>query len=100
MKSLSSSILFSLLLLFLSVFFYLLNLDNWFLWQDEANGALLAKNTLKFGFPFVFDGKNVIWPGQTDVSPDFNYWVVWGWLPIYVNAFIYKILASAHSLLA
>jgi hypothetical protein len=91
MKSFSSSILFSLLLLFLSVFFYLWNLDNWFLWQDEASGALLAKNTLKFGFPFVFDGKNINWPAPTDVSPDGKYWILWGWLPVYINALIYKI---------
>ena len=39
-----------------------LNLDNQYLWQDEAETAALAKNTIKYGYPKAFDGKNLINP--------------------------------------
>jgi len=78
----------------ISIFFYLWNLDNWCLWQDEANAALLAKNILKFGYPYVFDGHNLIWPGLSDVSPTSFYWILWGWLPLYFNALIFFLFGT------
>ena len=48
------------------------SLGNGYLWQDEAETALLARNTLRFGYPRAFDGRNSIeepthgsGPGQT-----------------------------------
>lgn len=73
-------------------FFYLYGLGHWSLWQDEANTALLAKNILQFGVPAVFDGKNLLWPNPMDVSPDRHLWIVWGWLPLYLNALTLKLL--------
>ncbi len=75
----------------LAGFFYFQGLDHWYLWQDEANSALLSKNILTWGYPFVFDGKNAIWPSISDVSSTHHYWVLWGWLPLYVQALSFKI---------
>ncbi len=84
-------LLFSICIL-ISSFFYFKNLDGWYLWQDEANTALLSKNILYFGYPQVHDGKNVIWPGVSDAAPNGTYWILWGWFPLYLNALIFKIL--------
>lgn len=94
MKDKIDILLISLLFLAISIFFYFWNLDNWFLWQDEANAALLAKNILKFGYPYVFDSKNLIWPGWTDVSFKYFYWILWGWLPLYFNALIFYLFGA------
>ena len=73
------AVLFSIFLLLLCGVFYFTGLDNWHLWQDEANAALLSKNILSFGYPYVFDGRNVIWPEPSDVSPSTFTWILWSW---------------------
>lgn len=85
-------LLFCLFLLGVGGVFYFTRLDNWFLWQDEANAALLAKNILRDGLPTVYDGRNLIWPNQWDVSPTRHVWILWGWLPLYINALIFWLL--------
>lgn len=37
----------------------LYNLDHYYLWGDEGETAFLGKNTLKFGLPYAFDGRNL-----------------------------------------
>jgi hypothetical protein len=36
------------------------NLDDRYLWDDEAETALLAKNVLRFGVPVAWDGVSLI----------------------------------------
>jgi len=40
-------VIFSIFIFLIGSFFYLSNLDSFYLWQDEANAALLAKNILQ-----------------------------------------------------
>jgi len=65
------------------------NLDNQYLWQDEAETAVLARNVFKFGLPKAFDGKNTILLMELpDLSNNyFPGWVWMGqpWLGIYVT---------------
>jgi hypothetical protein len=79
-----------LLLLLLGCFFLFKNLDDYLLWQDEANAALLGKNILAYGFPQVFDGRNLLLSIPSDVDESLIY-RLWGWLPLYINALSYWI---------
>ena len=36
------------------------NLDNIYLWQDEADTALLAQNILEYGYPRAWEGNIII----------------------------------------
>ena len=69
------------------------NLQNGYLWQDEAETALLARNTLRFGYPKAFDGRSVIdepmgyGPGQA--------WIYSPWLPFYLLAGVFAIFGES-----
>lgn len=65
-------------------------LDNGRLWQDEAETAVLARNTLSFGYPRAFDGINWVNPG---LPVEAGYaWTYHSWLPMYLTAFSFLIL--------
>jgi hypothetical protein len=55
------------------------------LWQDEAETALLGRNTLRFGVPTVWDGRNLV---AQYYSLDFDHRLLFqkGWLPPYAVA--------------
>jgi hypothetical protein len=62
------------------------NLDDRYLWDDEAETALLAKNVLRFGIPVAWDGASLI---SQECGTDFDRNYLWRqtpWLPIYVTA--------------
>lgn len=63
----------------------LAGLDNGRLWQDEAETAVLGRNTLQFGYPKVFDGINRInpWVQSTDQG---EAWTYHTWLSFYLTA--------------
>jgi len=50
------AILFLLLAIGAILLFY--NLNNYYLWSDEGETACYAKNILKFGLPYSYDGRN------------------------------------------
>jgi hypothetical protein len=67
------------------------NLSNRYLWDDEAETALLARNILSFGVPKATDGQNLI--SQQcgfDYGPTYL-WRMHPWLPMYVTALSFKI---------
>ncbi len=85
------NILAAILFLFLAWLFFA-NLSDHALWNDEAFTSVIAKNTLKFGYPRSFDGVNYLYPD----SPWFNYPGTYAsmmdhWLPIYAMALSFKI---------
>ncbi len=62
------------------------NLGNQILWIDEANTAYLGKNTLKFGYPLAYDGKNILPPFfDGSLSKDLV-WVEHPWAQYYLAA--------------
>ena len=84
-KTLAENKLF-LGLLVIASFLLFKNLDNIYLWQDEAETALLAQNILEYGYPRAWDGKNVI---TQNAEKDFNKQYVWTWSPwlqLYITA--------------
>ncbi len=67
------------------------NISNQYLWQDEAETALLAKNVLQFGYPRAYDGKNLINPPiRTGYAEDYG-WRYHPWMQFYITALSFKI---------
>lgn len=83
-----------ILILIASCYLLLNNLGNQFLWQDEAETALLARNTLTYGFPRAFDGKNLVNPSiRTGYGPDYG-WRYHPWGQFYITALSFKLLGE------
>ena len=71
------------------------SLDDRRLWDDEAETALLAKNTLRFGVPVAWDGVELI-SQECGTDYDSNYlWRQTPWLPIYVAAGSFALLDAS-----
>jgi len=62
------------------------------LWQDEAETAVLAKNTLAFGYPKVFDGVNRVNPGLP--AGPWDSWAYHPWLQFYVAAAAFQLFGA------
>ena len=78
-------------IVFLIIFVLMLsNFSNMYLWDDEAETALLAKNTAMFGVPKVYDGKNLVSRFGNQFTPDFI-WTWSSWLYIYVASLSFLI---------
>jgi len=71
-------------------------LDDRFLWQDEAETALLAQSVLIHGVPTAFDGRNLIsQEGQQEFeAPDYR-WFWTPWLQHYVTAASFAVLGPS-----
>jgi len=69
------------------------NLDNGYLWQDEAETALLARSTLKFGYPTAFDGKNMVYE-PTGYGPGAA-WIYNPWVSFYTLAGVFAVLGES-----
>lgn len=71
-------------------------LDDIYLWQDEAETAVISRNLLAFGLPLATDGKNLV--QQTDeasVSFRANYvWIFHSWLQFALTALAFAVLGS------
>jgi hypothetical protein len=82
-------------LLLLAALLIFPNLDDRRLWDDEAETALLARNTLRFGVPIAWDGVNLI-SQECGTDYDSNYlWRQTPWLPIYVAAGSFALLEAS-----
>ncbi len=84
------------------IFFILLfwNLGAEYLWWDEAESAMIAKNILRTGLPLVYDGKNLVtigakWMNDADYNEDFIH-TQHTWFPYYITAFSFKVLGESN----
>ncbi|TMK29252.1 MAG: glycosyltransferase family 39 protein [Actinobacteria bacterium] len=62
-----------------------------YLWDDEAETALLAERVLRFGVPLAWDGASLV---SQECGQDYDQNYVWRqtpWLPIYVAAASFKL---------
>jgi len=72
----------------------LTSLGNIYLWQDEAETALLSQRLREYGLPLAFDGRNVIRQAPQDVQYTADYvWVYHSWLPFYATALSFAFLS-------
>ena len=66
------------------------NLGNHYLWQDEAETALVSRTILSHGLPKGYDGKNFFSQiGPVSYGPDYL-WIWHTWLPFYLTALSFK----------
>ena len=72
------------------------NLGNRFLWQDEAETALLARSVVQHGYPLAHDGQRTIsdQPGSPDVN-DAGVWIWTPWLQLYPVAASFALLGES-----
>jgi hypothetical protein len=71
------------------------NLGDRFLWSDEAETAVLAKNVSKFGVPRTTDGVNYITLYGADIDGNANnIWTLSPWAQEYVAAASFRIFGS------
>lgn len=73
----------------------LANLGNHYLWDDEAQTALIAKTVLTHGVPLGFDGKNHF---SQEMMSEYGPNYVWRWhtwLPFYILAGFFRWLGES-----
>ncbi|MEK9144364.1 MAG: glycosyltransferase family 39 protein, partial [Elusimicrobiota bacterium] len=70
------------------------NLDNRYLWDDEAETALLAKSVLRAGVPMAWDGRDLI-SQECGSDYDANYlWRQTPWLQVYLTALSFRLFGA------
>lgn len=72
----------------------LAGLDGRYLWDDEAETALLAQRVLRFGVPIAWDGRDLV---SQECSTDFDANYLWRqtpWAQFYVVALSFKLLGA------
>ncbi len=83
--------LFLVIVLAVSSLLLFTNMGNRYLWQDEAETALVSKTILTNGVPRGYDGKNFFsQEGEFTYGRDYL-WVLDPWLPFYLVAGFFKI---------
>lgn len=76
-------------------FLLLSNLDNQYLWQDEAETALVGRTILSHGYPIATDGRNSF---SQDIAGDegkFEAWRLHPWLQFYIVAGSFALLGPS-----
>lgn len=82
---------FLIIVLFSASFLFLLNLGNQYLWQDEAQTALVSKTILTHGIPLGRDYKNFF---SQELGAEYGKNYIWKWhtwFPFYLVAAFFKI---------
>jgi 4-amino-4-deoxy-L-arabinose transferase-like glycosyltransferase len=87
---------FWIVLILLVPLLLLPNLGNRFLWQDEAETALLARSIVQHGYPLAHDGRRTIsdQPGAPDVNQA-GVWIWTPWLQLYAAAASFALLGES-----
>ncbi len=85
------------LVLLVAAFLLFANLGNVYLWQDEAETALLARNVLTHGYPTAWDGKNLVtqtagWGRDSDEN---HMWTWHPWLQFYFVAASFAVFGES-----
>ncbi|MGB2631124.1 MAG: glycosyltransferase family 39 protein [Candidatus Omnitrophota bacterium] len=73
----------------------LANLGNQYLWQDEAETAMLAKNTLRFGYPKAWDGMNLVNPAIRTGYGENHAWLYHPWVQFYIAALSFFLFGTS-----
>jgi len=87
----NKELIFLFAILLIASILILANLSNRYLWQDEAETALVSKTILQYSLPRVYDGKNFFAPEKL-IARDKDYlWTLDPWLTYYLLAAFFKI---------
>ncbi len=85
----------TLLPFILGALFLFSNLSNHYLWEDEAETAVLAKSVIKNGIPKSFDGKHLLYLHIKDSYRSDSIWTFHPWLQFYLTAFSFVLLGPS-----
>ena len=86
-----------LLVLSLAAILFLANLGNGYLWQDEAQTALIARTILHGGLPLGYDGLNSF---SQELGADYGAGYLWKWhpwFPFYLLALFFSVDVSTFT---
>jgi len=83
--------IFLFAILLIASILILANLPNRYLWQDEAETALVSKTILKYSLPRAYDGKNFFAQEGENAYGKGYLWTLDPWLPYYLLAAFFKI---------
>jgi 4-amino-4-deoxy-L-arabinose transferase and related glycosyltransferases of PMT family len=95
MKTRSITYILLFILLILAFFLIFKNLSDNYLWQDEAESAVLAKSILHFGYPKAFDGLNILNPNIYSGFGNGYAWKYHPWLHFYLISLSYGVLGES-----
>lgn len=84
-----------MVLLGLAAVLLLTNLGNGVLWEDEAETAVLARNSLHAGYPVTFDGRT-----QIEIQAPYRHgpggvWIYSPWLPFYLLGGFFRLFGES-----
>lgn len=79
-----------------ALLFHFKNLGSTSLWQDEAETAVLARHTLHFGVPKVFDGLNLVSQNLGTDHDEHGVWNYSPWLGIYLTAASFALFGESN----
>ena len=94
LKGRAAEYLFLLVVMGVASFLLLANLGNSYLWQDEAETALISKTVLNRGLPYGTDGKNSF---SQDSGAEYGEYYLWNrhpWLQFYLVAASFKVFGT------
>ena len=81
---------------FVAAILLLANLGNQYLWQDEAQTALISKTILERGLPYGTDGKNFF---SQELGAEYGENYIWKWhtwFPFYIQAFFFWLFGTSN----
>jgi 4-amino-4-deoxy-L-arabinose transferase-like glycosyltransferase len=94
-SSRQKEVVFLSILLIASLLLFNLNLGNHYLWQDEAQTALIAKTVLQYGVPRGYDGINFL---SQELGSEYGENYIWKWhtwFSFYLLAAFFKTFGSS-----
>ncbi|MFQ5952857.1 MAG: glycosyltransferase family 39 protein [Candidatus Omnitrophota bacterium] len=83
-----------IILLIITAVLIFTNLGNQYLWQDEAETAVLAKNILEYGYPRALDGGNLVNPAIRTGFGEGHAWLYHPWIQFYITAFSFRMFGA------
>ncbi|MCX6122463.1 MAG: glycosyltransferase family 39 protein [Ignavibacteriales bacterium] len=84
-----------LLILIVSAFVFLPNLGRHFLWQDEAQTALISRSILTSGIPYCHDDKNSFSQELGAESGTGGVYKWHPWIPFYIHAAFFQLFGQS-----
>lgn len=94
LRSFLKNNIFMIIVILVSSILLFGNLGNSYAPIDEANTMILGENTMKYGYPKVWDGEYLVSPFfEGDITSD-KVWVSHPWLQFYVTAISFKIFGK------
>ena len=91
-----NKLFYIILISLIGVFLLFLNLNNQYLWQDEAQTALISKTILEKGMPYGTDGVNYF---SQELGAEYGENQIWKWhtwLPFYIQALFFWLFGTSN----